>query len=68
VKDPIQRQSDHIHPTDKGGAVWADAFWAWLQEQRAPPDPAPPLYGKPPRSSPWQLLPASPEEHQPRSL
>jgi lysophospholipase L1-like esterase len=23
----LDRASDGIHPTDKGGAVWADAFW-----------------------------------------
>src|SRR4029079_10068215 len=34
VGKPIARQSDHIHPTDEGGAVWADAFWTWLQGER----------------------------------
>jgi hypothetical protein len=24
----LQRAGDGIHPTDKGGAAWADAFWA----------------------------------------
>ena len=28
--------SDKIHPTRKGGAMWADAFWTWLQAERDP--------------------------------
>jgi acyl-CoA thioesterase-1 len=31
----LQRRSDGIHPTDKGGADWAAAFWAWLPGARA---------------------------------
>jgi hypothetical protein len=58
VSQPIPRQSDHIHPTDAGGAIWADAFWAWLQDQRAVPgaEPAAP-------ASPWRLKPAAAGEH-----
>jgi hypothetical protein len=26
----MQRRPDGIHPTDKGGEVWADAFWKAL--------------------------------------
>jgi lysophospholipase L1-like esterase len=59
VTQPIPRQSDKIHPTEQGGAIWADAFWGWLQEQRAPAD----TKGK---RSPWLLRPAPPEEHQPQ--
>ena len=60
VTQPIPRQSDHIHPTDAGGALWADAFWAWLQDQRAPA-------GAPagPHPSAWALKPAAPGEHDP---
>lgn len=61
VTQPIPRQADKIHPTEQGGAIWADAFWSWLQAQRAP---AAPSDGKAKRS-PWLLRPAPPEEHQP---
>jgi hypothetical protein len=64
VTQPIPRQSDHIHPTDVGGALWADVFWAWLQDQRAPADPT----VKGPLPSPWRLKPSTVEEHQPRGL
>jgi hypothetical protein len=58
VTAPIARQGDHIHPTDEGGAVWADAFWSWLQAERAPVDPAAD------KSSPWRLKPGAPGEHE----
>jgi hypothetical protein len=58
VTQPIPRQSDHIHPTDEGGAVWADAFWAWLQDQRAPADDASGTH-----PSPWRLKPSASGEH-----
>ncbi len=62
VTQPIPRQSDHIHPTDAGGALWADAFWGWLQDQRAPAvqggDPGP-------HPSVWRLKPAAAGEHDP---
>lgn len=65
VKDPIERQKDRIHPTEKGGAVWADAFWAWLQAERAPAGTiAPPSKAK--RPSPWLLKPSPAEEHASR--
>ena len=60
VKDPIPRQSDHIHPNKEGGQVWADAFWSWLQAERAPAEPA--EAGK--KVSPWKLKAAPAEEHQ----
>jgi hypothetical protein len=62
VTQPIARQADKIHPNEAGGAVWAEAFWAWLQDQRAPA--AAPADGKQ-KPSPWALRPAPPEEHQP---
>jgi hypothetical protein len=62
VTAPIPRQSDKIHPNEEGGAVWADAFWRWLEAERAP---APPASG--PGGRPWALKPAPPEEHRPRS-
>lgn len=61
VTQPIPRQSDKIHPTEQGGAIWADAFWSWLQDQRAPAG----AEGKGKRA-PWLLRPAPPEEHQPQ--
>ncbi len=27
----LARAGDHIHPTDKGGEVWADAFWDYFK-------------------------------------
>lgn len=57
VTTPIPRQSDHIHPTEAGGALWASTFWVWLVEQRAAADGGP--------SAPWRLKPAPPEEHRP---
>ena len=59
VTQPIPRQSDHIHPTDAGGAIWADAFWAWLQDQRAPADAG----DKSAHPSVWRLKPAAVGEH-----
>lgn len=58
VTQPIPRQSDHIHPTMRGGEIWADAFWAWLSAERAP-SPA----GEKP--VPWLLKLAPTEEHRP---
>ena len=37
IVGPIARQPDSIHPSNVGGAKWAEAFWAWLLEHRAPP-------------------------------
>jgi lysophospholipase L1-like esterase len=70
VGQPIPRQSDHIHPTDEGGAVWAEAFWSWLQDQRAPAGEAGgtvtavPAGTKPPPPSVWRLKPAAAGEHE----
>jgi hypothetical protein len=36
IAGPISRQADSIHPSNAGGAVWAEAFWKWLLEHRAP--------------------------------
>jgi hypothetical protein len=36
---------DRIHPTRKGGAMWAEAFWKWLQAERDP------------GGGPWHLKP-----------
>jgi len=60
VTQPIPRQSDHIHPTDEGGALWADAFWGWLQDQRAPAGS-----DTGPHPSVWRLKPPAPGEHEP---
>jgi GDSL-like Lipase/Acylhydrolase family len=60
VTQPIPRQSDHIHPSPRGGEIWADAFWAWLSGERAPsPESEKPV--------PWLLKPAPPEEHRPNA-
>lgn len=56
VKQPIPRQSDHIHPNAEGGAIWAEAFWAWLGAERAPTEDS--------KASPWLLKPAPPGEHE----
>ncbi len=53
VNDRISRQPDHRHPDLPGGAVWADAFWTWLQAQRDP------------SRGYWALKPAPPDEHTP---
>jgi lysophospholipase L1-like esterase len=58
VTTPIARQSDKIHPNEAGGAIWAQAFWAWLNQQRAPAEEGPS------KVNPWRLLPAPPEEHR----
>jgi hypothetical protein len=63
VKQAIPRQSDKIHPNKEGGQIWADAFWAWLQENRAPAEPAPEGMKKP---SPWKLKPSPEAEHKPK--
>lgn len=53
VADKISRQSDHVHPDAKGGALWADAFWAWLQANRDT------------SKGYWALKPAPADEHGP---
>ncbi len=42
----LERQTDHVHPTDRGGEVWADAVWHFIFDgapsdkvEDAPPDP-----------------------------
>lgn len=30
----LPRASDKVHPSREGGAIWANAFWDWLQTQR----------------------------------
>jgi lysophospholipase L1-like esterase len=29
----LQRAGDGIHPTEKGGEVWADAFWPFFKNE-----------------------------------
>ena len=29
-----ERQRDRIHPNERGGARWAEAFWGWLEDHR----------------------------------
>jgi hypothetical protein len=40
-----ERQRDHIHPNERGGARWSGAFWGWLEDHRDPGRPG------------WGLLP-----------
>lgn len=42
---PEERQHDHIHPNERGGARWTSALWQWLGDHRDPERPA------------WGLLP-----------
>jgi lysophospholipase L1-like esterase len=42
---PDERQRDHIHPNDKGGARWSEAVWEWLLDHRDPSKPG------------WAMLP-----------
>jgi hypothetical protein len=37
---PDERQRDHIHPNERGGARWANAFWGWLTDHRDATRPA----------------------------
>jgi lysophospholipase L1-like esterase len=39
IAERIRRGPDGIHPNAEGGALWAEAFWAWLGV--ADPQPAP---------------------------
>lgn len=63
VPEPIPRRGDKIHPTTKGGEIWANAFWSWLMNERAPADAAAPAGTK---LNPWKLKPAAEDEHQPK--
>jgi hypothetical protein len=66
VTRPIPRQPDKIHPNDEGGAIWAEAFWRWLEEERAREDELD-AAGNPAKGrSPWALRPAPEAEHRPR--
>lgn len=61
VTQPISRQADAIHPDGPGGALWAEIFWKWLLEERAPvPQPGEKLPGGSGRHAvnPWRLKPA----------
>ncbi len=68
VKQPIARQPDKIHPNEKGGEVWAAAFWAWLENERIDPSSAvvDASAKNPPKPSPWMLRPAPEDEHASR--
>ena len=49
--DKITKQNDGRHPDPAGGAIWAEAFWNWLQSQRDP------------SKGRWALKPAPADEH-----
>ena len=34
-----ERQRDHIHPNERGGARWTEALWGWLEDHRDPGRP-----------------------------
>jgi hypothetical protein len=55
----IPRRADAIHPTPGGGAMWADALFAWLLAQRA-------ATGDGPSARPWELVPPPADESKPR--
>ena len=61
VKQPIAKQNDKIHPSREGGATWADAFWSWLQSERASATVDVPLVAG--KRSPWALRAAPDAEH-----
>lgn len=54
IAGKITRQEDGRHPDNAGGALWADAFWQWLMNEREPTNGF------------WTLKPAPAEEHAPR--
>jgi len=57
----VSRQADGIHPDGPGGAIWAEAFWKWLEKERAPaPKPGEKVQGGSGRHAvnPWRLKPA----------
>jgi lysophospholipase L1-like esterase len=68
VPGPIPRQSDKIHPNDEGGAMWADAFWKWLEAERARDGEPDAAGNQGPGRSPWALRAAPPEEHKARAV
>lgn len=51
LSSKLSRQSDKIHPDDAGGALWAEEFWTWLQNEREP------------ERGYWALKSAPAEEH-----
>lgn len=53
IKAPLARQKDGVHPSEAGGAAWAEAFWEWLGEERTG------------EGAPWAMRPAPPEEYTP---
>lgn len=66
VKENIARGSDKIHPTPAGGAVWAGAFWTWLEGERAPLEPSESglsVGSGEGKRNPWLFKPAPPDEH-----
>lgn len=34
----LERQTDHVHPTNVGGEVWAEALWGFLERGGTPED------------------------------
>ena len=48
IAPTIPRAGDKMHPSLKGGAMWADAFWSWLMAGRAPGE----MPWDPPRAAP----------------
>jgi hypothetical protein len=40
-----EREPDGVHPSPRGGARWAEVFWAWLMDHRDP------------SSGPWAVVP-----------
>lgn len=56
LTEPIERRGDKIHPTPKGGEVWAELFWSWLMGERTG------------ATKPWELRAGPEAEYAPRGL
>jgi len=52
----LPRGNDKIHPNKEGGAIWAKAFWDWLQKER---DPTQGPFALKPRTAESDNAPAS---------
>jgi hypothetical protein len=56
LTEPIERRGDKIHPTPKGGEMWAGVFWGWLMGERTG------------ATKPWDLRAGPDAEYAPRGI
>lgn len=56
LTEPIERRADKIHPTPKGGEVWAGIFWTWLMNERTG------------ATKPWEMRLGPDSEYAPRGI